>query len=52
MGEFLSSMSESWVLMGEFRPSLGESSVSMGEFKKQYAFRKERNKIKSKKSCS
>jgi hypothetical protein len=51
MGEFLSSMSESWVSMSEFPAFMGESrsSVFRGEFKKQQSYRKERNKIKSKK---
>ncbi len=41
MGEFLSSMSESWVFMSEFWTSIGESSVYMGESKKQQSFRNE-----------
>ncbi|WP_335382283.1 hypothetical protein [Neobacillus drentensis] len=41
MGEFLSSMSESWVFMSEFWTSMGESSVYMGESKKQQSFRNE-----------
>jgi hypothetical protein len=45
MGEFLSFMSESWVLMSEFRTFMGDSSVFMGEFYEQQSFRKEQNKI-------
>jgi hypothetical protein len=45
MGEFLSFMSESWVLMSEFRTFMGDSSVFMGEFYEQQSFRKEQNII-------
>ena len=45
MGEFLSSMGESWVLMSEFRTFMGDSSVFMGEFYEQQSFRKEQNII-------
>jgi hypothetical protein len=47
MGEFLSFMSESWVLMSELLASMSEFSVFTGEFKMQQSFRNETIKIET-----